>query len=300
VDAANPDPPPILSTSDTPGVALGVFLVGDAVYVCDDAFGVQIVNKLDPTSPTIVGNLQITGARHMAVQNEVAFVAGENVVQLVDVSHPFSPMELADALPPALRVTVQDSLVFLAQERAGITVFLVRPGQRPLFLQNINSSAVVSAFDVATSASYAYVAWGTAGLQVIDITRLGAPNPIAVSHPTLAAARGVALFDHYVLLAVSTAGLQIVDVQVPTAPVDVATVETPGSAAFVFVERTFAYVADETGGVQIVDLRDPSAPKITGTLSSTGVMSGVTADPDFVFAVDRDDGLIITDAQCNN
>jgi hypothetical protein len=304
VDIANPNPPPVIAIRDTPdpfGASTGAFMVKGALYICDGPAGVEIVNVSTPASPVFVGNIFIQGAVHLAVKGNTAYVASDGGVRVLDVTQPLAPTVLPPALPAAMRVAVRDSLLFLARGLAGVSAYrLLAPDQTPQLIQDIDSATLLVAFDIALTATHAYVAWGTSGLEVIELARLGTATPIVGEYVTPAAARGIALIDHYAVLAVSTVGVQVVDVQTPTAPVEVAAVETPGNASYVILDGRTAYVADEKGGIQVLDLRDPLHPKGVGSLSLGGTVLGATSDGAFMYGVDRDSGLFITRAQCDN
>lgn len=300
VSIANPELAPVVAARPTPGAtgeALGAFLVGGALYVCDGPAGVAIADVSDPEQPRFQSSISIAGAHDLATRGSTAYIAGDNAVAVVDVSDPFSPNVLTQVLPAANRVTAHDSLLFLTQD-LGVIVYRFDASGTPQFLDALPSTQ--AAFDVAVIGEFAYCAWGNSGVQVMELARLGVLNPIVWSVPTEASARGIAVVDHYLVVAVSVRGVQIFDIQAPSRPVAVAALETPGSASYVVVEGETAYVADESGGVQIVDLRDPTDPRILGTLVAPSRVSGLDADGFFVYAVARDDGLIIARAQCSN
>jgi hypothetical protein len=299
----NPNPPPIVSTRPTPdpiGQALGVFLVGEALYVCDGPAGVQIVDAADPRLPVFVDNIPLVGARHVSVHESVAYVAGENTVLQLDVRDPFAPLILSASMPGAERVAANDSLVFLAQGRADVAVYRVTSPGGPEFAQRIGATGGIFAFDVAVSGSYAYVSWGTAGLQVIEIDRIGTPAPpVVASLATSGAAKGIAISGQHAVVAV-TSGLEVIDIQLPTAPVLNGLLGAPGNSSFVTVSGSTAYLASGLVGVHVISIRDPMKPTITGSLNSGGTVLGVAADRFFAYVVDRDDGLVVTAAQCED
>lgn len=295
VDVSNPDPVPILSTEDTPGPAQGAFLVGEALYVCDGVSGVQVFDVSNAEAPRVAANIPLAGARHLAAHGGLAYVAMDvDGVGMIDVSDPFTPTVLPAVFPPAERVAAQDSLVYLARGAAGLSVFRVGPAKDPELFLNVESPFAGRAHDVVASTSHAFVAWGNAGLRVIDPTGM---QVVGIS-ATSGVARGIALADHYLLVAVGSAGLEIFDVQSPTAPVHITRVDTPGFASFVFARGQLAYVADGSGGVHAVGIGDPATATLVGSFGASSTVLGVTADEFFMYAVDRDDGLFITRAQC--
>jgi hypothetical protein len=146
---------------------------------------------------------------------------------------------------------------------------------------------------VVASGKLAFVADGTAGLQVIDIS---APElPIIVgSVDTPGYAQGVAVSGNYVFVADQT-GLQIVDASVPQSPVLVGSVDTPGDAHEVAILGSLAYVADASAGVQIVDISVPDFPIIVGSLSTPDDARGIAVSGSYAYVAGVSSGLLVVD-----
>ena len=121
-------------------------------------------------------------------------------------------------------------------------------------MQPVSRSGVVS--------DLLYLAAGTAGLHVIDVTHPSTPTLLSTLD-TPGSATAVALLDHpaagrIALVADRQDGLQVVDVQDPAHPQSLATLDTPGTAIGVTAAMTgsqaIAFVADGLGGVHVVDI----------------------------------------------
>ena len=114
----------------------------------------------------------------------------------------------------------------------------------------------------------AYVAYGEAGLQVIDVTNPAAPV-ILGSLNTPLVARGVDVSGFYAVVADdgTPGAVRIVDVSNPTAPVITGDlVLSSGHAKDVVVRDQLAYLASFTGGFQVIDFSMPTSPTIIGVL----------------------------------
>ena len=103
---------------------------------------------------------------------------------------------------------------------------------------------------VAVSGGYAYVAAGTAGLNVIDMSSAAAPVRVGGYSPANWSAQGVAVLDDYAYLAAGSAGLTVLDVSNPAAPVRVGAC-TSGNARAAALSGGYGYVADWRNGLLI-------------------------------------------------
>jgi hypothetical protein len=127
---------------------------------------------------------------------------------------------------------------------------------------------------VAVAGSYAYVAAGVGGLQVVDVSNIFAPF-VATWLPLPGNANGVRVAGGLAYLAVGDAGLAIVDVRSPTRPALLATLTLAGPAMNLAVRPGLAYLALGPAGLAIVDVSSPSQPLAVGYLPLPGEANGV-------------------------
>jgi len=156
---------------------------------------------------------------------------------------------------------------------------------------------------VAVAGSFGYVADGSQGLRVIDVSTPEAPVEVgAVDTPGVA--YGVAVAGGYAYVADGSQGLRVIDVNTPSVPVGIAFVDTPGVARAVAVVGGYAYVADGGGGLRVIDVSTPSAPvevgfyDVFGALAGVaGGMLGVAISSGYVFSAGGDAGIYVF-AEC--
>ena len=132
--------------------------------------------------------------------------------------------------------------------------------------------------NVDVSGSYAYVAAGASGLQIVDVSNRAVPV-IAAAFDTPGNANDVKVVGNLAFIADGVAGLRIIDVSNPTAPVAVGSLDTPGDAWDVAVTSNRAYVADGASGLRIIDVRVPAQPVLLGSIDPAGIQKGVEVDP---------------------
>lgn len=123
--------------------------------------------------------------------------------------------------------------------------------------------------------NYAYVAAGSAGLQIVDVANPLAPS-IVGSVDTPGNANDVRVVGVLVYLADGGSGLQIIDASDPTAPQIIGSLDTPGTAQDLKIANETAYIADGVGGgLQIVDVSNPVTPALIGSVDTPGDATGV-------------------------
>jgi len=101
-----------------------------------------------------------------------------------------------------------------------------------------------SAYNVAVSGSYAYVADGYSGFRVIDVSTPSTPVEVGFLD-TPGIAKGVAVSGGYAYVSDDyEGGLRVIDVSMPWAPVEVGFVYTPGPALGAAVAGGYVYLAE--------------------------------------------------------
>jgi hypothetical protein len=151
-----------------------------------------------------------------------------------------------------------------------------------------------SSFDVEVRGDFAYVADGSSGLTVIDISDLSNPSCVG-GYDTPGTARGVDVSGDYAFIADEDAGLQIIDISNPHAPTFTGSYDTPGLSWNVAVAGDYAYVADDNSGIQVIDISDPSAPAYAGSSSFTVKTRDLVIAGDYAFIAGVNQGLRVFD-----
>ena len=121
--------------------------------------------------------------------------------------------------------------------------------------------------DVYVSGSYAYVAGGELGLQVIDISTPSGPVTVSTID-TPGFTNAVYVSGNYAYLADGGAGLQVIDISIPSNPKIIGSVYTPEYAGDVYVSGSYAYLGGM--GLQVIDISNPSSPEIIGSVATLG------------------------------
>jgi len=101
--------------------------------------------------------------------------------------------------------------------------------------------------DVAVVGRMAYIADGSGGLRIVDVSDLTSPSEVG-AYDTSEAACDVAVVGSTAYVAAGESGLRIIDISDPTSPSELGTCDTPGNARSAAVVGSTAYIADGWDG----------------------------------------------------
>jgi hypothetical protein len=178
-----------------------------------------------------------------------------------------------------------DGMVF-AGNNGSCTITVTIPGHSATVLGTVTgftpkalSSITIPGYanHVEINGNYAYIAAGSAGLQVVDVTNRSAPQVVG-SLALAGNADGLKVVGHYAYVAAGTSGLEIVDISAPLAPALVSSLNTGGEVRDLQVSGGVAYLANGAAGLVAISVANPAAPVAVGSLALPGFIKGVALD----------------------
>ncbi len=248
-------------------------------------------------SPTALSFLRIPGfANGVAVQGDYAYVAaGDRGLYVVDISDLEAPFIAGswDTSGNINDVRVAGDYAYLASSRgfSGLLIVDVGNAAAPQ-LVGVASAAGGQGTDLALADGLAFLATGTDGLKVFDISDPQDPNLLG-SLDTPGNARGVDVSGDLVVVASDQAGVLIIDANNPTNPVLLGSTHTRGSssrAADLAVRERLAYVADGAratpGGLRVINFSEPTTPFVAGSTGDAFGLTGVALERNFALTSD--------------
>jgi len=171
-----------------------------------------------------------------------------------------------------------------------------------------------SAFETVVRGNYAYIADGTDGLWIADISDIY--NPVLVSNcdtpgypsdgvnENYGNAKGIALSDNYAYIANRQSGMHIIDISNPLSPfiLNVSYDSDGGlpsdinssSGVVLSSDYSYAYVADKTS-MLVLHISGPDQPELTGKWDSSEYAGKLVVDDNYAYVADGNDGLQIID-----
>lgn len=148
-----------------------------------------------------------------------------------------------------------------------------------------------SAQDVAVQGNYAYVAAGSEGLRIVDISK---PDQLVDlgAYEAPDAVVGVSIVGDYAYVAAGEAGLRVVDISNPVVPLEVGFYETTEIAQKVSVVDNRAYIIwDECWGIPcssklgIVDISTPTHPLERGSYPIPSHIEGMAIEDNYAYLI---------------
>jgi hypothetical protein len=201
--------------------AQGLDVEGNLAYVASGNNGLDIIDISTPSSPTVKGNHTPTPdpgfARNVVVSGRVAYMVNENGLWIIGAATPKILVLLGSYTTRGdawdVDVIIGDSrgksYAFVADDERGLLVLDITDAASPIRLDGFGTGGG-AARGIVVDGNHAYVANGTAGLQVINIS-VRDSLWLDGFYDTPDEATGVAVSGDYVFVADQLSGLQILD-----------------------------------------------------------------------------------------
>jgi len=271
LDIKNPEEPEVVYVQDTEGYAKNVAIGGGYfinqfyAYVADDDNGLVIVDVSNPTAPEYLATYPIDDyANDVAVSGKYAYLTYTN----------------RDLLPP--------------YRSHGLEIVNISSRAVPTFAGRCETNTEGAAFSVTLKGNYAYIADGSDGLMIANVTDPTAPT-LEENYDTDGYAEDVAVKGNYAYIADGSDGLTIANVTDPTAPAIEGCYDNAYSAWDVDIEGNYAYICSGYGLI-IANITEPEASKFTGSYDTMEVFGNyVAVKGDYAYVADDDNGLAIVD-----
>ena len=275
LDVQDPLSPLEVGYYDTPGLAQRVTLAGNHVLVADGRWGMRIIEVSDPRRPVVVGILQNVGdVQDIAVAGNYAYLAnGDQGFAIVDIANPTRPFVVSQINTPGFARRV--ALTGVVNPVTGTV-----PG-------------AVEGSDLQVT--YAYLADGTGGLQVIDVHLPVAPEIVGNYDP--GEVRDVVAVGSFALVASGRNGLRLVNITNPLEPVEYSAFPQARDATALTLQNATAYIAAGEAGVWVVDLSNPLEPHALIQFDTRGTAHSVAVDRQYVYVADGEWGVRIVDLE---
>jgi hypothetical protein len=164
----------------------------------------------------------LTGARHVTVAGDFAYVATPHKLVVVDLTNPLQPRLASSVAVDDARASMQQFRYLFFTDRRGLGVIDITDPRQARLVESARVP-LQSAQKLFVSRTYAYVANGAAGLAIIDVEK--PTRPALVQHWNADGALGD---TRDVIVATTNASL-------------------------------FAYLADGRGGLKVVQLTSPAS-----------------------------------------
>jgi hypothetical protein len=161
-------------------------------------------------------------------------------------------------------------------------------------LTAIGSYSTYTALRVAIAGDYAYLADGTTGLVIFDISDPAHPTATG-SYNTPGQARNIVVEGDYAFIADEGGSLCIVNINNPSSPALAGGYTTGDFVYGVDVAGDYAFLASYGLGLIILDIKNPASPSFIGKYDTPGLAMEVDVVGDYAFVADHTNGLVVID-----
>lgn len=284
VDISNPMKPKLVDIIDFPDAVDDVAISGEFAFVTGQNKSISIVDMKSPLPPLTLGKIEAPSV-DVAINGDKAFLLSTSPgLYIADISHTSPPSILSQATNNynPVSITYSDNHLYFAAGDYFKIVDVTHPAH-PAQTRELETPGWKTAVQV--SGNYAFLASGSAGLQVYDISDKEHPTfvrGISTPWPVL----GVEISDRYAFLACGQAGVQIFDLDnADTAP-PIRSIDTPGFSRKIVVNGGFAYIADSEEGIQIVDVSNPAIATKVSAIDTPGIARDLALAKGIAYAAD--------------
>lgn len=294
-DVTTPATPTLLTTTNTPGSATDVAVLGNYGYVADSS-SLQVINITG--TPAIVGALAVTTQKIAAVGTH-AYIDNGTLFRVIDISTPSAPTAAGSISNFGDQgFTVSGNFAYLASAAVteglgGLYIIDVSNPALPAVVTNVDDR--YTSTSVAQSGTLAVIAGGAGGMRVVDTATPTTPVIVARFAPASTTVQRVAMSGQYAYAIVTTASgafLYVISLATPSAPMIVGQALLSGVGDLRIVGTTL-YVADTTSGLRIYDVSNPFVPLQVSVTDTPGSARDVAVNGGYAYVADSSSVQII-------
>jgi hypothetical protein len=247
-----------------------------------------------PTSVRKIGALNTGTAYQVAVRGDIAYVATNDGVVVVDISTRNRPKEIAvvELSEAAFGVDVQDDLVFIAAPSDGLVIADVQEPSSPKIIGTYPAGGIS---DVCINGHLAFAGTQQGELHILTIEDPTHPILLNSYQSNGGLSLMVACHRDTIYFSTSSNGMGVFDVSNPSTPVKMMAVPNTFGAKDTHMVGDFLYLACHQNGVRILDITDPRSPKTVATFNDGGEAWGVGGNAQILWIGDLQQGVKIYD-----
>ena len=279
--------------------AYDLALTGNYLYATLSNGGLRVIDISNPAAPAEVKSLSLSGQfPQILISGNYAYVASspdypENgYLSVLNIANPAAPVE------------------------AGV--------------YNYSPSNVSSSPYMALTGNYLYLAYGTKGMDVLDISYPPAPNkvdhlygrfinlgvsgnylyvtnapnlniysladpgsPVRTAYYAMQSPFDIAVAGNYIYVLDEKKGVVALNVANPVNPTEIGVYDSPGRAMGVAIAGRYAYLVDDDGNLQMINVSDPAVPVGVAAYRLPTAATDVVAAGDLVYVADGEGGLLV-------
>ena len=285
-DISDPSQPLYLGRYDSPYFVFDANVIGDRAYIAagssEPYIGMfYIIDIYDKANPFLVGSLNLGTTEATAITTDGiywAYVANGSSIRVIQYAEPENP-----ALENTIYTTnwvsdiywdYQNELLFATIGSGGLLIYDVDDRIEPPLLGSCETPGMTHGVALDNlNRSYAYVADGDSGMQVINYYNRQNPYIVA-SYRTSDAVLGIDVNGSFAYLAVADSGVEVVNISNPLNPTRVASANTVSRARGICWDDYHVFVAAEEA-LEIYAYDTFDCTYVPGDINNSGRANGI-------------------------
>jgi hypothetical protein len=264
VSVADPENPKTISSStdEARGYSTKVAVKDSVAYLAAGTFGITVIDAADPYLPVVtVSNLNMKPAREMHIMGNYMFTAiSEQGIKIADISYPSEP-DVRGGISTTgyafgLTTTADSNFLIAACGEMGLSMYDISDFQEGFGVYHrigwCDTPGSAEAIALSETNAMAFLACGTAGLQIIDYSDTTNIH-IVGSFDNGGYAKDLLYKNNRIYMTNELSGLQIIDVSDVTNPT-LAGVLDSEYALGLDMDDNYIYMTDEVEGLIVVKI----------------------------------------------
>jgi len=183
LDVSDPAEPALVSEFPFTNSVSDLVIIDRTAYVAANEAGLYLFRLTEPDPPA-VGNIQMTSsipaastARSVWIDNNVAYVANDNCLQIIDVSHPLQLSVISQlqnaSLATGCYIAKYQDCVYIASWTDHITIVNVSDLNNPQIINSINFPSIAT--ELLVNNGYLYLSCYDSVVRIYNLSNPGTP-----------------------------------------------------------------------------------------------------------------------------
>jgi len=247
IDCINPSAPSKTANLELPDRTISVYAKDNLAYATNRNGTVNVIDISDINNPEIIESCNTGGVHNdIEVAGDYAFVAdGDIGVSIIIVSGPPHLITTKDVGGNAKDLSIAGNYAYISTGlNGGIVELDISDPTNPTVQSNINYNG--NALGITSDSSYAYLANGEEGLEIIDISTPGSPQHVG-NCPTDGYLKDVKVNSNFAYAIDSQKGLIIFDITDKTNPFILAIKALTTEASSIDLSGSYVFISDNQG-----------------------------------------------------
>jgi hypothetical protein len=277
VDVTNPAAPVYVGGIYRAGYHQSINVRGNYAYVCNygegAAYGLNVFDVSNKAAASYVTSVTLNRLGSVMFDGNYAYTAaGDSGMQIFNLTNPAAPAFTGRIATPGRCAWVSYGAITIGGVPTGHIFVSNRAPAPGISAINVSapatptSSAFLAALAAPTGSAFTpffangkiYLAYGSAGLRILDVTTPSQPTLLSTTGVG-SEARGVVVTGNYAYVAAYDSGVYVVDVTNASSPVKVKAFNT-SRARGITLGGNYVYVATRDSGLVVLNATAPGNP----------------------------------------